>query len=94
MPWPRDGSLTQRAGAPDQERVAGPFGVTRSPVLLLQNGRHLGNVLGTLGEILFEPLQLPPKIGKKGLAVDHDDAACVPLSPESIPAPPISQAPG
>ena len=68
---PRDGSLTQRGGAPDQERVAGPFGVPRSPVLLLQDGRHLGNVLGALGEILFELPQLPAQIGQKILAVDH-----------------------
>ena len=45
---PRNRGLGQRTGTPDPERVAGPFGVLRGPVLHFQGGFHLLNALRTL----------------------------------------------
>ena len=75
---PCDRGLAQHAAAPRIECLTNPFGLSRGLVFGLERESHLRVALGLLGEIHFEPPQLPAESTQQGLAVDHERAA--PLS--------------
>ena len=75
---PRDRGLGEHAAAPRIEALTNPFGLSRCSVLGFEGELHPRVALGLLGEIHFEPLQLPAESAQQRFAIDHECRAPVP----------------